>query len=568
MVDKIFVREYLESLREKAELDLIFGYLLESMGFQIVSFAKETVGVPQFGRDVVAIGPDQDGKIHKWSFELKGHADKDIDATTFSKKDGINESLLESLNAPFQNNGIPDFNSLPTKFVIVHNGIVKPNFKPVFDGFVKKNFKRNKKFEDWDIHRLTDLFYENLFGEYLFTDNINLRLFKRILVFLAVPEYNFEDLRILLDRIIQQYADAKGDRARDKFLATLNLLAMLIWHYGKENNNLHPSKTALNIIVLRFCHFLLKEKLTNDSRFFDSFYKLLLTHHSLMNEYFDKTLKYVDTKDGFFSRGHITFEPLGQRLFSYDYLDDLLYFLRLSNDLNPKTFKDLKRFEGQKQLLLNLVNQNYDAFTNLIHDRQIIPIIHLVRFFFSFGQFSQADYDFFVNFFQKCLENMVIRRRVKGVWPHAGVSLEPLIEFEASGVKPSRYLDSSSIMVTVLIELIAIFNAEPIYNQIRRALADEVNLQTPYPNISEMPEFEVEFFSGNIDDKYYVKAGIVLPESFGEFRRIILSEPVQEFQFVMDNLGISALRVLAESFFKNDPFPRDWRNVSNYMVFN
>lgn len=387
-------------------------------------------------------------------------------------------------------------------------------------------------------------------------------------MFLSVPEYDFEDLRILLDRVIQQYADAKNDRARDKFLATLNLLAMLIWHYGKENNNLHPSKTALNILVLRFWHFVLKEKLANNTYFFDSFYKLLSTHHSLMDEYFVKTLKFVDSKDGFFSRGHINFEPLGQRLFSYDYLDDLLYFLRLSNDLNPKRVNDLKRFEGQKQLLLNLVNKNYDAFTNLIHDRQIIPIIHLVRFFFSFGEFSQLDYNFFVNFFQKCLENMVIRKRVRGIWPHAGVSLEPLIELEASGSKPSRYLDSSSIMITVLIELIAIFNAEFIYNQIRKALADEVNLQTPYPNILETPEFEVDFFSGNIDDKYYVKAGIVLPESFEEFRQSVINEPVNEFVFTSDKLGISAIRVLAESFFKNDPFPGDWRNISNYMVFD
>ncbi len=59
--NNIIVKEYLESLKEDNELDYLFPILLNLMGFRIITTAKESKGQPQYGKDIIAVGDDDDG---------------------------------------------------------------------------------------------------------------------------------------------------------------------------------------------------------------------------------------------------------------------------------------------------------------------------------------------------------------------------------------------------------------------------------------------------------------------------------------------------------------------------
>lgn len=83
MMKHRIVREYLESLKEDKELDYIFPMLLEAMGYRIVATPRNSKGQSQYGKDVVAIGKDEDGILYRWYFELKGNAAKDINDATY-----------------------------------------------------------------------------------------------------------------------------------------------------------------------------------------------------------------------------------------------------------------------------------------------------------------------------------------------------------------------------------------------------------------------------------------------------------------------------------------------------
>ena len=176
--NNIIVREYLSSLKENSELDYLFPILINLMGFRIVQTAKESKGQSQYGKDIIAIGNDVNGIKHKWYFELKGHADKDITQSNYSKSDGIRESIIEEKDTFFRDSTIPGFNALPTNIVLVHNGILKTNIRDTFEGFISKEFK-DGEFERWDIYFLTDIFNKHLFNEYLLADDICNRLFKK-----------------------------------------------------------------------------------------------------------------------------------------------------------------------------------------------------------------------------------------------------------------------------------------------------------------------------------------------------------------------------------------------------
>ncbi len=116
--NNVIVREYLASLKEDSELDYLFPILLNLMGFRIVQTAKESKGQSQYGKDIIAIGNDEKGIKHRWYFELKGYADRDITQANYSKPDGIRDSIIEAKDAVFKDSTIPGFNDLPTKIVV------------------------------------------------------------------------------------------------------------------------------------------------------------------------------------------------------------------------------------------------------------------------------------------------------------------------------------------------------------------------------------------------------------------------------------------------------------------
>lgn len=105
--NSIFVQEYLSSLKEDSELDYLFPLLLKSMGFKIIRTPKESKGQSQYGKDVIAIGKDDNGKIFKWYFELKGYEDRDITESNFHKNDGILESLREAKYVDYNDFSLP-----------------------------------------------------------------------------------------------------------------------------------------------------------------------------------------------------------------------------------------------------------------------------------------------------------------------------------------------------------------------------------------------------------------------------------------------------------------------------
>jgi len=566
MVEKIFVREYLESLKEDTELDFIFVLLLEAMGLKIVTTPKEYKGQPQYGKDIIATGPASDGIDYKWYFELKGHADRDINQSNFLKDDGARMSLLEAKDTDFVNHAIPGFNQLTVKYVLVHNGVVKGNFRPTFDGFVSKNFALNQ-FEHWDIHALTNLFAEHLFGEYLLTDQNSVRLFKRVLVFLSVPEYQFEDVDLLADHLVSQYKSKPGKRNLQKLMVTFNLLAMLLWHYAKENNNLHPAKIAIPKLVLKCWVFILSSGAERDRTYTARFEKLANIYLYFLQDYFLKTMPFANTKKGLFSVLNSTFEPLGQRLRSFEYLDDLIFFYLLAEKVAPETTAIHGNQVKDKALIKELIKNNYDAFTNPVLDSHLIPIVHLFGYFFHCHDFDQNDYEFLSEYLVGCVDNIIIRKQIKNVWPHAGADPAPLIEFEASGIKSNRYQDSSSLLITVLMELTAIFNLKTLYDQVRGFVSNEINLQIAYPLPGQDETLENMLFSKHMDDEYYVETHIVLPENFEVFKENLLAKPRSAHALRTIQVNYGFLIILAQSHYRNEPFPYEWRGFIDRLNF-
>lgn len=561
----MIVREYLSSLKEDSELDYLFPIVLNLMGFRIIQTAKESKGQSQYGKDIIAVGKDENGNNHKWYFELKGYADKDITQANYSKQDGIRESIIEAKDTFFNDSSISGFDSLPVKIVIVHNGILKTNIRDTFDGFIKREFK-NGEFERWDIYYLTDIFSQYLFNEYILSDETSNSLLKKTLAFLDSPDNNYIDFKELVKLQFNKVNDIKS-RAFKKLFATLNILNSLIYHYSKENNYLVPAKECSKFLVLKTWHWILENNLENKKPVVIEFRKLLKGQFEIFDNYFLKTFSIAKIENGLFSENGHFFEKIGYPLRCFEYLDDLIYYCRLRHCVFEAKHRE-KLITKQKDLLIEVIENN-SGFNRPLFDNHSIPIIQLFIFFCDKDYLRQKDVNFLFNYFYKIITNLKIDKIRHNRQPELSNRVNPLIEFIATGIRPNEYCDSSSILLAILLEVSTIFNSESLFAEILSFIDKDLSLQI----VSiDFKTYNVEnlLFEKNLHNEYHVdciervQEGLNLLKNkadFKEFKKSILDKKEPLNSYKTDKLGLSCIRYLAHSYFKNEILPEEWREL-------
>jgi hypothetical protein len=561
----MIVREYLSSLKEDSELDYLFPIVLNLMEFRIIQTAKESKGQSQYGKDIIAIGKDENGIKYKWYFELKGYSDRDITQANYSKQDGIRESIIEAKDTIFKDSSVPGFDSLPVKIVIVHNGVLKTNIRDTFDGLIKREFK-NGEFERWDIYYLTDIFSKYLFNEYILSDDTSNRLLKKTLAFLDSPDNNYIDFKELVEIQFNKVNDIKS-RAFKKLFATLNILNSLTCHYSKENNYLVPAKECSKFLVLKTWHWILENNLQDKKPVVEEFRKLLKGQFKIFDKYFVKTFSIAKIENGLFSENGLFFEKIGYPLRCFEYLDDLIYYCRLRHSIfEPKDREKL--INKQKDLIIEVVENN-SGFNRPLFDNHSIPIMQLFLFFSDKDYLRQKDVNFLFNYFRKIITNLKIEKIKHSRQPELHNRINPLIEFVATGIRPYEYCDSSSILIAILLEVSVIFNSESLFCEILSFIDEDLSLQIVSIDFNAH-NVENLLFEKKLHNEYYVDCiervqdGLKLLKKeadFSEFKKSILEkkEPINLYK--TDKLGLSCIRYLAHSYFKNEILPEEWREL-------
>jgi hypothetical protein len=563
--NNIIVREYLASLKEDTELDYLFPILLILMGFRIIQTAKESKGQSQYGKDIIAVGKDENGIKHKWYFELKGYSDKNITQANYFKSDGIRESIIEAKDTFFKDSTIPDFNELPTKIVIVHNGVLKTNIRDTFEGFISREFN-DGEFERWDIYHLTDIFSKYLFNEYLLSDDASNRLLKKTLAFLDSPDNEYSDFKELVTIQFNKVENVKS-RAFKKLFATLNLLNSIVFHYSKENNYLVPAKECSKFLILKTWHWILKKNLQDKKPVIKEFKKLLKGQFKIFDKYFQKTFPIAKIENGLFSEYGTFYEKIGYPLRCFEYIDDLIYYCRLRETVfESKKTGYLKN--KQKDLIIELIDNNR-GFNRPIFDNHSISIIQLFLFFSDKKHLRQKDVDFLAGYFTLTISNLRIEKIRHDRQPELYNRIDPVIEFFATGVKPDEYCDSSSILLATLLEITLIFDSEDLFKEILSFIDENLSLQIVSID-SNNYNVEQLLFEKHLHNEYYVdciervqdELNLLKNEAdFKEFKKSVLEKKEKPIAYKTDALGLSCIRYLAHSYFKNEILPEEWRKL-------
>ncbi|WP_312824862.1 hypothetical protein [Epilithonimonas sp.] len=559
----IIVREYLSSLKEDTELDHLFPILLNVMGFRIIQTAKESKGQSQYGKDIIAVGKDEKGIKHRWYFELKGYSDRDITQSNFSKSDGIRESIIEAKDTVFKDSSVSGFNQLPVKIVIVHNGILKTNIRDTFEGFISREFK-DGEFERWDIYHLTDLFSKYLFDEYLLSDAESNRLLKKTLAFLDSPDNELKEFKELVNIQFRTFEDIRS-RAFKKLFATLNLLNSIIFHYSTENNYLVPAKECSKFLVLKTWHWILDNNLQHKKPVVMEFRKILQGQFEIFGKYFKSTFPVARTENGLFSEFGAFYEKVGYPLRSFEYLDDVIYYCRLRNTLYESRNKTAIHHK-QKDLIIDLINNN-TSFKRPLFDNHSIPIVQLLLFFSDKDSLRQKDVEFLFSYIDKTVTNIHLEKIKSDRLPELHNNIDLIIEFIATKNRPESYCDTSSILLAILLEICVIFNSKELFEKILSFVDDNLSLQIVSIDFNKY-NVEKLLFEKHLHNEYYVEwidrvqDGMTLLKTeadFNEFKKSVIEKKEVSKSYDTDDLGLSCMRYLAHSYFKNEILPEEWR---------
>lgn len=376
------------------------------------------------------------------------------------------------------------------------------------------------------------------------------------------PDYDFSDFKQLVEKQTEKIYDVQS-RAFKKYFASMNLLSVLIIHYSRENNNLYPARECVTFLLLRVWDWILRNDLQNKKGVLKEFRKLLRIHYDLLDEYFQKMSIAVEEQDGLFSEAGKQFEPIGYPLRCFEHLGYLNYFLYArmwfpTFEQGPSQKKKQLLVNRQLEYLVKLINFN-DGCSRPLIDRHSVPIVATVLFFIRNKEFISDIKEHLSNLLEGILNNIVIIKNTRDRFPELYNNIEYLVEFVATGERPKGYVDSSSLLITYIFDILALIGDEETYNLYRDQFDGKIDLQLAQ---CALPTDELEplLFTKSLYNEMHVESGIRLPENFADYKSSLKGMDLVQREYKTDLVGFPFLRLLAHIYFANDFLPEEWRN--------
>ncbi|TAY17120.1 hypothetical protein ELH91_10245 [Rhizobium leguminosarum] len=242
---KLLLKQYLASLRERDELDVVLPDVLSAIGFTIIS--RPMRGTSQFGVDAVAIGPHfRTGKkaLHLLSIK-SGNLTR---AQWDDGKQALRPSLAEILDVYIETRIPPRHKDLPIVIALCFGGDIQEDVRAQVKGFTDRNSIEGKlEFAEWNGDEIAGFMLSGLLREKLFPKPMQ-GSFRKALAFVDEPDVCVAHFTALLSQILSAANDDHQSRirsARQIYLAAWNVF---VWARDAENLDAAYRAGALSLL--------------------------------------------------------------------------------------------------------------------------------------------------------------------------------------------------------------------------------------------------------------------------------------------------------------------------------
>jgi hypothetical protein len=307
---RILIREYLNMLKERDELDSLVPDLLLSMDIEVIR--KPQRGVPEHGVDVAGVGPDpdpnEDGQRTLFLFTIK---DGDIDRQKWDASgdlQGVRRSLNDIRDGYLPHRVSQEHADLPVKIVLCCGGEMKRNVEDRWSGYVDRNTEDGElEYEFWGGGRLSVLIEEHMLDENLFPGPARKQIRKTISLVdeNEHPPHHFYDLsrEQLFDRNLPTGNSSADIQKRREALNLLHLSLNIVFHWSREADNLRPALLSSERAVLTVWDWMRSEDLFESNETFQEFSRIFATHFSVLKQLILKVAPHCQVQHGLFQQG-------------------------------------------------------------------------------------------------------------------------------------------------------------------------------------------------------------------------------------------------------------------------
>lgn len=280
------IKQYLSTLKESKELDVILPDLLLIMGIRPI--IKPLVGVRQNGVDIAAVGKNPDTQIETlFLFVIKcgdlGRKEWDSD------EQSIRQSLNEIRDVYLLNNISSEHKNLPVEIILVTGGNLQQSILEQWIGYIKQNHNSTVNYSLWDGDRLAKYFHNYMFNEGILLPEYR-SIFRRALVKIDDPSYNLRDIYYLFDLLINEIP-IKNKRKNKNCLLTIKICLKIFIQWSKDVENLKHAINVAEFTVLRFWEQINKNQLFNNQFVISILFEL---YNELLNLLIQNTNKFSE----------------------------------------------------------------------------------------------------------------------------------------------------------------------------------------------------------------------------------------------------------------------------------
>ena len=413
---KLIFTEYLASLQERGELDVIIPDILSEIGLSVLS--KPAIGTKQYGVDVAAVGELGGGVKRMYLLSIKPGV---LRRTGWNNGAQSLRPSLDQIRDVYIQKLIPKrHKNLPVVIVLCLGGYVHEDIKVDVDGYMDNNTEGNITYEVWNGDSLAEFLLTGILRENALPENCRSNLRKSIAL-VDEPEAGFGHFCGFVSSIADNCRQNRPARLTAIRQIYLGLWTMYVW--AREGGNIEAVYLSSERAVLEAWP-LVKDFLFGKSKeakqLGQSMKSLIALHQSIVNDYIASYIEpRAQTLHGL-SSAIQSDASLDINLKLFDLVGRVsasgLWTLHLVENLGSQETSEVMesvrtRVQSLAQLVADMVSNNPILYTP-IKDSQAIDINIACLFLERVG-----CYHFIQNWIQQIAHATVFAYRTHGLYP-------------------------------------------------------------------------------------------------------------------------------------------------------
>ncbi len=242
---KLIIREYLASLRERGELDVLLPDLLSQMGLDV--FSKPGIGTTQYGVDVAAFGKIKGDKEEKvYLFSIKAG---DIRRSDWNGKadQALRPSLESILDSYINSHVMEKYKTSPIEICICFGGIIKEPVRLAISQYQEKETTERISFSEWGGEKIAGYIENYFLKEELLPKKFH-RLLRKSLAMLDEPAVSVNHYRELIKSLSTKQYEENKDRLTA--VRQIYICMWILYTWCREADNVESAFQASEISVL------------------------------------------------------------------------------------------------------------------------------------------------------------------------------------------------------------------------------------------------------------------------------------------------------------------------------